>query len=73
MLDFFKVVCLIWICTFGTAQFTMAGTAFNPWALQDYFKTYAYTLVYSSNMGFDEFFMLGTFFAYIKIVQYCSK
>jgi len=48
----------------------MAGTVFNPWALQDYFVTYAYTLVYSANLGFDEFFMLGTFFAYIKITEY---
>lgn len=37
MMDFFKVLCLIWILTFGAAQFTMAGSAYNPWTLMDYF------------------------------------
>ena len=37
IIDFFKVLCLIWVLAFGTAQFTMAGTAFNPWTLMDYF------------------------------------
>jgi hypothetical protein len=67
MFDSFRVLCLIWILCFGTCQFTMSGTAYNPWTLQDYFLTIAYTLVYSANLGFDEFFMIATFFAYIKI------
>mmetsp|Transcript_14415 Transcript_14415/g.24578 ORF Transcript_14415/g.24578 Transcript_14415/m.24578 type:complete len:249 (-) Transcript_14415:842-1588(-) len=70
MLDFFKVLCLVWILTFGTAQFTMAGTAYNPWALENYFKTVAYTLVYSANLGFDEFFMISAFVSYLKIRAY---
>jgi len=37
MFDFFRVLCLIWILCFGTCQFTMSGTAYNPWSLQDYF------------------------------------
>ena len=73
MFDSFRVICLIWILTFGTAQFTMSGSAYNPWTLQDYFLTVAYTLVYSANLGFDEFFMLSAFFAYIKIVDYLKS
>lgn len=70
MLDFFKVLCLLWILTFGAAQFTMGGSAYNPWTLMDYFQTVAYTLVYSANLGFDEFFMLSTFFSYVKLERY---
>lgn len=70
MFDFFRVICLIWILAFGTAQFTMSGSAYNPWTLQDYFKTIAYTLVYSANFGFDEFFLLSSFFAYIRITAW---
>jgi hypothetical protein len=33
MLDFFRVLCLIWILAFGTCQFTMSGSAYNPWTL----------------------------------------
>lgn len=70
MLDFFRVLCLIWVLCFGVCQFTMSGSAYNPWTLQTYFQTVAYTLVYSSNMGFDEFFMLSSFFAYLRLRQY---
>jgi hypothetical protein len=73
MFDGFRVLCLIWILTFGVAQFTMGGAAYNPWTLQDYFQTVEYTLVYSANFGFDEFFMLSTFFAYIKLSKYISE
>ena len=48
----------------------MGGAAYNPWTLQDYFKTVPYTLVYSSNLGFEEFFMCASFFSYIKIYKY---
>ena len=51
----------------------MSGSAYNPWALQDYFQTIAYTLVYSANMGFEEFFMLSAFFGYLKITAYIRK
>jgi hypothetical protein len=70
MLDFFRVLCLIWILAFGTCQFTMSGSAYNPWTLQDYFKTVAFSIVYSANLGFDEFFMLSSFFAYVRITNY---
>ena len=70
MFDFLRVLCLLWILTFGAAQFTMGGAAYNPWTLQDYFKTVPYTLVYSSNLGFEEFFMFASFFSYIKIYKY---
>ena len=33
MFDGFRVLCLIWILTFGVAQFTMGGAAYNPWTL----------------------------------------
>lgn len=69
-LDGLKVILTIWILILGVCQFTLAGAAFNPWTLQDYFKTVAYTLVYSSNLGFDEFFMLSSFYSYAKIRRY---
>lgn len=73
MFDGFRVLCLIWILSFGVAQFTMGGAAYNPWTLQDYFQTVEYTLVYSANFGFDEFFMLSSLFAYLKLTKYISK
>lgn len=51
----------------------MSGAAYNPWTLQTYFETVAYTLVYSSNLGFDEFFMLSAFFTYVKLEPYFNK
>jgi len=33
MLDCFRWLCLLWILTLGTSQFTMGGSAYNPWAL----------------------------------------
>ena len=33
MFDFFRVCCLIWVLCFGVCQFTMAGSAYNPWTL----------------------------------------
>lgn len=70
MLDFWRLLCLIWVLCFGVCQFTMSGSAYNPWTLQTYFQTVAYTLVYSSNLGFDEFFMLSAFFAYLKLSRF---
>jgi hypothetical protein len=66
-LDFWRVLCLLWVLCFGVCQFTMSGSAYNPWTLQTYFETVAYTLVYSSNLAFDEFFMLSSFFSYLKL------
>jgi len=48
----------------------MLSSVANPWSLQDYFHTYAYTLVYSSNLGFDEFFFLSAFLATIKLQSF---
>jgi hypothetical protein len=45
----------------------MTGTAYNPWTLSTYFQTVAYTLVYSANIGFEEFFMFSVFLSYLKI------
>eukprot|EP00351_Strombidinopsis_sp_SopsisLIS2011_P003951 CAMPEP_0116870672 /NCGR_PEP_ID=MMETSP0463-20121206/673_1 /TAXON_ID=181622 /ORGANISM="Strombidinopsis sp, Strain SopsisLIS2011" /LENGTH=51 /DNA_ID=CAMNT_0004507629 /DNA_START=767 /DNA_END=922 /DNA_ORIENTATION=- len=47
----------------------MTGGVFNPWTLEFYFATFAYTAVYSSNLGFDEFFFLSTFLATVKITR----
>ena len=47
----------------------MSGSAANPWSLQDYFHTYAYTLVYSSNLGFDEFFFISAMLVTVKMQQ----
>jgi hypothetical protein len=53
MIDGLRVICLVWILTFGSATFTQGGTAYNPWTLNDYFMTPAYALVISSNLGFE--------------------
>ena len=37
MIDGFRVLALVWLLMFGAAQFTMAGTNYNPWTLQDFF------------------------------------
>lgn len=46
----------------------MSSSVQNPWSLQRYFHTYAYTLVYSSNLGFDEFFFLSSFLLTWKMI-----
>ncbi len=69
MLDGFRVFALIWIIILGSCQYTMSSAVFNPWRLQDYFQTVAYTAVYSANLGFDEFFMLSAFFTTLKLSQ----
>jgi hypothetical protein len=61
---------LLWVITLGVCQFTMSSSVENPWSLQDYFHTYAYTLVYSSNLGFDEFFFIAAFLLTLKIKDY---
>lgn len=73
MFDCFKVLCLLWLLAFGACQFTMGGSAYNPWTLMDYFQTVAYTLVYSANLGFEEFFMLSAFFSYVKLEKYLRE
>jgi hypothetical protein len=45
----------------------MSGALANPWALQTYFQTFAFTAVYSANMGFDEFFFLAAMLATLKL------
>lgn len=67
LIDGMRVICLIWVLTLGVCQFTMSGSVANPWSLQTYFHTYAYTLVYSSNLGFDEFFFLSAFLMTLKL------
>jgi len=52
---------------FGTCQYLISGSLANPWALQIYFQTYAFTAVYSSNLGFDEFFFLAATLTTLKI------
>ena len=51
----------------------MSSAVFNPWRLQDYFQTVAYTAVYSANLGFDEFFMLSAFFTTLKLMRTFEK
>ena len=70
LVDGMRVICLFWIVMLGTCQFTMLSSVSNPWSLQDYFHTYAYTLVYSSNLGFDEFFFLSAFLATLKLQNF---
>ena len=62
-----RVLCLLWVLMLGVCQFTMSSAVFNPWTLQHYFQTYGYTAVYSSNLGFDEFFFLSSFLLTVKI------
>lgn len=72
LIDGMRVLCLIWVLTLGVCQFTMSSSVQNPWSLQDYFHTYAYTLVYSSNLGFDEFFFLSSFLLTLKLENMTS-
>ena len=47
----------------------MSSAVYNPWTLQQYFLTYGYTIVYSSNLGFDEFFFFSALIMSIKIID----
>ena len=67
IIDGFRIAGMVWLLIFFAAQYTMAGILFNPWTLQDFFKTNIFTLVYSANMIIDEIFMLSAFFTYIKL------
>lgn len=69
IIDGMRVLCLVWILILGVCQFTMSASAANPWALQTYFHTYAFTAVYSSNLGFDELFFFASLFATLKLAQ----
>eukprot|EP00347_Sterkiella_histriomuscorum_P011994 403370301 len=73
MFDGFRVLVLIWVLLLGTCQYTMSSAVYNPWRLQDYFQTIAYTAVYSANLGFDEFFMISAFFTTFKVLQVIQK
>lgn len=65
--DGMRVLCLLWVLMLGVCQFTMSSAVFNPWTLQHYFQTYGYTAVYSSNLGFDEFFFLSSLLLTVKM------
>ena len=73
LLDGMRVLCLVWIMMLGVAQFTMSGAVYNPWTLQQYFQTYGYTAVYSSNLGFDEFFFFSSLLMTLKIGEYLDE
>ena len=55
--------------TLGICQFTMSSAVYNPWTLENYFQTYGYTAVYSSNLGFDEFFFFSSMLMTLKITD----
>lgn len=69
MMDGLRVLCLLWVMTLGVCQFTMSSAVYNPWTLQKYFQTYGYTAVYSSNLGFDEFFFFSSMLMTLKITD----
>jgi len=62
LFDGLKVIALIWILSFGTCEYLFNESVNDPWLLLDYFKLYLFNIVYSSNIGFDEFFMIAFFF-----------
>lgn len=47
----------------------MSSAVYNPWTLQKYFQTYGYTAVYSSNLGFDEFFFFSALLLTLKLAD----
>lgn len=57
----------------GVCQFTMSSAVYNPWTLENYFQTYAYTAVYSSNLGFDEFFFFSALLLTLKISDHLNE
>ena len=73
MMDGLRVICLLWVMMLGVCQFTMSSAVYNPWTLQNYFQTYAYTAVYSSNLGFDEFFFFSAMLMTLKISDYVQE
>jgi peptidoglycan/LPS O-acetylase OafA/YrhL len=50
----------------------MSSAVYNPWTLQNYFQTYAYTAVYSSNLGFDEFFFFSAMLMTLKMLEHTN-
>ena len=51
----------------------MSASSQNPWILGHYFTTWGYTAVYSSNLGFDEFFFFSSMLATLKVEDYIRK
>jgi len=70
MIDGLRVLCLVWSLSLGVCQFTMSSAVQNPWSLEYYFQTFAYTAVYSSNLGLDEFFFLSSLLCTLKQSSY---
>ena len=73
IIDGMRVLCLMWIMTLGVCSDTMSSASKNPWTLQHYFTTYGYTAVYSSNLGFDEFFFLASLLLTVKLQEYLKS
>jgi len=68
-----RVLCLMWLIQLGVCQSSLDAAAKNPWVLFHYFQGYPFTAVYSSNLGFDEFFFLGSFLASLKMLNMQGK
>ena len=72
-MDGMRVLCLLWVMMLGVCQFTMSSAVYNPWTLEKYFQTYAYTAVYSANLGFDEFFFFAATLMTLKISDHLEE
>lgn len=62
LLDGLRGMALIWIMYLGICALTFNGAVYNLWSLDAYLKDINYVAVYSSNMAYDEFFMISAFF-----------
>ena len=69
MFDGLRVILFIWLLAFGTCMFSISSSTSNPWVLNRYFHTVAFTAVYAANMGFDQLFLISSFFATLKVIS----
>jgi hypothetical protein len=73
VLDGVRAMACIWLlCLSECIRSGLSATA-NPWINLDLISGMPFTLLSSSHLCFDEFFMLGAFLTTIKIIPYIRK
>lgn len=67
LFDGLRVIFLLWIMTLGTSEYLTSAAVTNPWTLDSQLLTIPFTVILSSNIGFDFFFFLAATLATLKI------
>ena len=67
IIDGMRVLCTMWVMALGVCNSSVSACAANQWVMFYYFTTWKLYIVYSSNLGLDEFFFLSSFLATLKI------